>query len=166
MCPAGARPPAPASAGPTADPCGEAMATTELELVRTRAWDRARLRSAGQTLAGLVGWALFGAGWGRVLGRGVPAEMPVRDGLLIVGLLAVIAAVTTGWIRHNRAIYRRKGPRRAIPASPGHPTHDRLGRTLVADHAAVRAAREVVVVPGDAEKTYEPYGPEVARWVS
>lgn len=158
------RPPAPAHARAAHDRSGEAMATTELDLVRT--WDRVRLRTLGQTLVGYAGWGLFGAGWGRVLARGVPAQLPVRDGLLITGLLAVIAVATIGWIRHNRAIYRRKGPRRAVPAGPGHPTRDRLGRALVADAEAVRAAREVVVVPGEKNKTYELDGEGVARWAS
>lgn len=132
------------------------MATADLPLSRPLAGVHLGRRAAWQRAVGLAAWALFGAGWGRVVARGVPASLPVRDGLLIAGLLLAIAAATGLWVRHNRAVYRRKGPRRAVPRSPGHPAHDRLGRVLHAHVDGVRGAREVVVTLGPGTKLYEP----------
>lgn len=75
--------------------------------------------------------------------------------MLPVLLAAVTLVVTTWWVRHNQAIYRRKGERRAVPVAPSPYLTDRRGRTLHFDPTLVRTAREVVVdVRADGGKRY------------
>lgn len=52
----------------------------------------------------------------------------------------VVMAVTLLWVRHNRGIYTRKGPRRAVPETETSWSLDRLGRQLHFGAGSERAA--------------------------
>jgi hypothetical protein len=76
--------------------------------------------------------------------------------------MGAVLAVTIWWIRHNVAIYRRKGPRRGRPENPPRTDEDRLGRdvawTMPGGAPAALAERHLVVeVVGDL-KTYRREG--------
>ena len=110
-------------------------------------------------MAGAVlGWAALGWAWWRVAERG---QLPTAGMVLTPVLLALATyAVTSWWVRHNLAIYRRKGPRRSVPGAAWPYLTDRRGRMLRMDRAEVRAAREVVVEIGpDGDKHYRAVRP-------
>ena len=102
------------------------------------------------------GWALFSYWWWIVLQRTSRAQVESSAVFLGVALVAVVA--TTGfWILHNRALFRRKGPRtQVLPEAPV-PTEDALGQPLVYEGGpdAVRATGHVRIVVEDAGKRYK-----------
>lgn len=105
-----------------------------------------------RVVAGVVAWVLFAGSWGWVLHS--QRHSAGSDFLLLPGAVLVTLVLTVAWQRHNRSLYRRKGPRRAVVEVQGPWTHDRLGRRLQFQ-GDVRSASEVVVylnTPGT--KTY------------
>lgn len=75
---------------------------------------------------------------------------------LIVGSAIVAPILTLIWVLHNRALYRRKGERRAVTsvASPGYP-RDWAGRTVSADWPALASSTQVSIrVDDDGSKHY------------
>lgn len=130
------------------------MSTVRVRARRLPVARRVSVAGAAQVAAGIVAWAAFGAGWGRVVTHEMVPSALLGDIALVAGLFLLVAAVTTGWIRHNEAIYRRRGPRLQSRPGPGYPPLDRLGRRVVADVAAVGRARDVVVVMDDDVKTF------------
>ena len=105
----------------------------------------------------LVGWPGLAWAWWRVAERG---ELPTA-GMVLAPLVLALGtyAVTSWWVRHNLAIYREKGPRRAVPVAAWPYLTDRRGRVLWMDRAEVRAAREVVVSIGEDGKHYRAVRP-------
>lgn len=132
------------------------MATALAHLRRSPLPARATVAAWTQVGAGVLAWALFVAGWVRVLASGLAPARLLRDVALLAAILVVVASVTAWWIRHNRAIYQRKGPRRAAPAGPGYPARDRLGRAVDADVAAVTRAGDILVIVDGETKRFEP----------
>lgn len=130
------------------------VSTARMHVGRVPVISRASAGQAGQVAVGMAAWAAFGAGWGRVVMQGLVASAVLGDVVLLAGLFLLVAVVTTGWIRHNEAIYRRRGPRLESRSGPGYPPFDRLGRRMVADVAALRGARHVVVMMDDDIKTF------------
>lgn len=104
-------------------------------------------------LAGIVAWAVFAGAWVFVLRR-PGAVLLTRELLVIPASAVLVASVSALWIRHNRRIYRRKGPRRGIPADSGPPVQDRLGRPVALDLSALRGVQEVVLETTSLGKTY------------
>lgn len=96
-------------------------------------------------------WGLLALAWWRVLAtEGAP-------GLMVWSVPAVlaplVALVTWWWIAHNRRIFERKGPRRAVPFATFDYSGDRRGRIVVVDPSVV-AARVVTVDITPARKHY------------
>jgi hypothetical protein len=115
-----------------------------------------------QFLHGVVGiafWLLLAALWALLAIEGrVSGEAFRNTGLQLAALMGVVLTVTIWWIRHNVAIYRRKGPRIGRPESPPRTDEDRLGRDVMwampDGAAAAQAERHLVVeIAGDL-KTY------------
>jgi hypothetical protein len=109
-------------------------------------------RIAGRRrVVGVLGWLAFVACWWLVLRRD---PRTWREELAVpLASLLLVAVVTLVWVRHNLGIFRRKGPRRGLPAVDAPWTHDTLGRPLDLPRAAVTASVvELVVVDG--EKVY------------
>ncbi|HEU5034029.1 MAG TPA: hypothetical protein VFT62_04620 [Mycobacteriales bacterium] len=102
-------------------------------------------------VAGALAWVLFSLAWVFVLRRDPKTWLPE----LIVPLIAAVAvtALTSLWVRHNIGIYRRKGPRRTIPAAPTSWQSDTLGRPLRLT-AGAGTARVVTVSVADGCKHY------------
>ena len=99
-----------------------------------------------RTLAHLL---VVGAGWiGFVWMWALVARQPWESDRLvwlIVGSLVVAPLVTGAWVMHNRALYRRKGARRAVaPADKGYP-RDWHGRRVLADWPALCASPVVTI---------------------
>ena len=84
--------------------------------------------AARRVVVGVVAWAVFGVAWWLVLRRDPGSWLP--DLAVPVVSLVVVTVVTLAWVRHNLGIYRRKGPRRGLPAVDAPWTHDSLGRAL------------------------------------
>lgn len=106
-----------------------------------------------RTVTGVLVWAVFGLAWLFVLTRPGAALLSPRL-LVIPGTVLVVMLITTFWVRHNRRIYTRKGPRTGLPAADDNPTHDRLGRAVRIDVPTARRAREVVVDVDAGSKSY------------
>ena len=90
----------------------------------------------------LVGWGLFFWSWRRVTAAG-PEAGELR--ILMLGALLDVPPVTIGWVLHNVGIYRRKGPRRAVPSVRRAERLDFNGRRIVADWDALATARHIVI---------------------
>jgi hypothetical protein len=91
----------------------------------------------------LAGWWLFFWGWQRVFDRGADfSELRV----LVFGALLLVPVLTLSWIAHNRGIYRRKGPRRAVQDARLHYERDFNGRTVQGDWAALAGAQRIEIV--------------------
>ncbi len=106
-----------------------------------------------RTVTGVLAWAVFGLAWLFVLTRPGAALLSPRL-LVIPGTVLVVMLITTFWVRHNRRIYTRKGPRAGLPAADDNPAYDRLGRAVRIDLPSARLAREVVVDLDDHGKSY------------
>ncbi|MHB2024113.1 MAG: hypothetical protein ACYCO3_12390, partial [Mycobacteriales bacterium] len=77
---------------------------------------------------------------------GLRSGLPSPSVLLLGPATLVLTwLVTQAWVRHNLAIYRRKGPRRGRSRGVESWTHDRLGRPLGGRWPADVRGREVVV---------------------
>lgn len=106
-----------------------------------------------RVVAGIGAWALFAGSWVWVLRS--QHHSASSDFLLLPGAVVVTLVLTVAWQRHNRALYRRKGARRAVVEVAEPWTHDRLGRRLQF-RGDVRGAAEVVVhVDAHGTKTYQ-----------
>lgn len=80
---------------------------------------------------------------------------------LIVGSFVLTPLLTAAWVLHNRAIYRRKGERRAVTA-PRHGSYRRdwRGRRISADWAALAVSPVVTIqIDADGHKRYLGVGP-------
>jgi hypothetical protein len=106
-----------------------------------------------------VGWLAFFWFWVIVLGRPWGS---LDLWLLIVVPLVTAPAVTGIWILHNLAIYRRKGPRRAVRTVDLSYSIDFYGRRVAADWANLASQRRIdIVIDGDV-KRYVAVAPELA----
>lgn len=103
-------------------------------------------------------WGLFVYWWRSVL-PGIPRHDAVAA-LVLVGLTVLATTLLTlAWVRHNLGIFRRKGPRKTLPAVSEALEFDSLGRRI--EHPGVeslRRARLVVITPGRDVKRLEPGG--------
>ena len=107
------------------------------------------LRDAMHVLLVLAGWALFFTWWVQVL-RDTSLSEAVVAVLVILSVSLLTALATVGWVRYNLGIYRRKGPRRAVPDVAEDIGADALGRKLVHPGTdELRAARVVTVSLSD-----------------
>lgn len=105
-----------------------------------------------RVLTGLLAWIAFGLSWWLVLRRD---PRTWQEQLLVpASSLFLVTAVTLLWVRHNLAIFRRKGPRRGLPVVDAPWTHDSLGRPLALP-AQARLARVVEVHVEHSVKRYE-----------
>ncbi len=97
-----------------------------------------------------LGWLLFAWSW-----MHVTADRPALGELkwLLLAALLAVPVLTLSWVAHNVGIYRRKGPRRAVPPVVMRHELDFNGRRVDADWTALAAARRVeIVIDGDAKR--------------
>jgi hypothetical protein len=90
-----------------------------------------------RVVLGVLAWLLLGLAWWLVLRRDPSSWV----GDLLVPLVAalVVAPLTAAWVRHNRRIYQRKGPRRGLPAVASPWATDSLGVPLELPEPALQA---------------------------
>jgi hypothetical protein len=114
-------------------------------------------RRAFHTLIALAGWALF-AYWWTVVVRHVDASQVRFTVLFVLAALVVSVVITSLWILHNRAIFRRKGPRTQVRDAVLDYSRDPLGRTVTFETASedLRSAPAVRVLIDGAAKSYRP----------
>lgn len=98
----------------------------------------------------VLGWLLFVWSWRRVTAASPEAG---ELGLLVLGSLVVVPALTMAWVLHNLGIYRRKGPRRKVAVVQRPYERDFNGRRIEADWAALATARRIVIaLDGDTKR--------------
>ena len=113
------------------------------------------MRQLVHCVIGVAFWLLLAALWVLLAVEGKASGAAFRDtGVWLAALMGAVLAVTIWWIRHNVAIYQRKGPRRGRPEQPPRTDEDRLGRALdwalPGGASAALAERHLVVdVAGD-----------------
>lgn len=104
-------------------------------------------------LVAAVAWGVFAAAWVLVVRR--PGAVVLSAQLVVIPVSAVLVAVISAWwIRHNRRIYQRKGPRRGIPTFAGPVGEDRLGRPVHLDLPSLAGVQEMVLETSSLGKTY------------
>lgn len=84
---------------------------------------------------------------------------------LIVGALIIAPLLTFVWVVHNRAIFRRKGERRAVAAADFSYAKDWHGRTVSANWAQLAQSRFVTIDAEDAMKVYRCQDGALARGI-
>jgi hypothetical protein len=121
------------------------------------------MRRAAHIFIGVASWAAFLTLWWMLVRDGRVPAAALRSTAVELGAVAgLVLAVTGWWVRHNIAIYRRKGPRTGVTSAPARTDRDTLGRPVRWEFGGrkgddVRAPHVVVdVVAG--EKTYRPGG--------
>jgi len=121
------------------------------------------MRQFLHSLVGIAFWLLLAGLWVVLALEGKVSGVALRDtGFRLAALMGVVLTVTIWWIRHNVAIYRRKGPRRGRPDNAPRTHADRLGRDVDwalpgGAPAALEERHLVVDVSGD-RKTYRQEG--------
>lgn len=105
-----------------------------------------------------VAWGLFVVGWIQVARHTSLATVTFSATLVTVVLVSVVL-VTAWWVRHNVAIFRRKGPRRGLPRVERLVTADFLGRELAGEWREVRSAPAVVITITEGRKQFVDVGP-------
>lgn len=107
-------------------------------------------------MLGLASWALFALAWWRVIDLGAAVSSVTIAGVALTAVLVLV--IDMWWIRHNRGIYRRKGPRRGRPQVDLAFERDSLGRTLEIPFEALTTAEVSLTVTVDGKKVYRPEG--------
>lgn len=115
------------------------------------------LRKPIQFLVVVLGWMGFVWLWVLVAAR--PWESQ-RLLWLIVGSFIVLPLLTGAWVMHNRALFKRKGERRAVAVAEMRYTHDWHGREVQADWSRLKRSRLVHISADGARKVYRPAMPD------
>ena len=95
-------------------------------------------------IALVAGWWLFLWFWVKVFIR-QRNQWDTAVTLIIVAII-VVPILTAWWISHNRAIYRRRGPRGRMIPGPEIYDVDWPGRRVEADWDALRQARSIRII--------------------
>jgi hypothetical protein len=121
------------------------------------------MRQFVHSLIGIAFWLLLAGLWALLAIEGRASAASFRNtGIWLAALMGAVLAVTIWWIRHNVAIYRRKGPRRGRPENPPRTHADRLDRHVEWElpggaPAALNERHLVVEIVGEL-KTYRREG--------
>ncbi len=108
------------------------------------------MRQRFHQLIGVFFWVLLIGMWAHLLRSGHVSASAIVDSVQYLAAIAgAVLAITVYWIRHNIAIYRRKGPRAGSPARAPRTDADRLDRPLrwplTGGHAAAVAEPHLVI---------------------
>jgi hypothetical protein len=121
------------------------------------------MRQFAHKVIGAAFWLLLVGLWVLLAAEGKASGAAFRDtGIWLAALMGAVLAVTIWWIRHNVALYRRKGPRRGRAENPPRTDEDRLGRdvewAIEGGATAALAERHLVVETAGDLKTYRREG--------
>ena len=87
------------------------------------------MKSAFHALLSILTWILFFYWWKKVIPQIGPED--AKTAFLAISLTVLVTSVLTLlWVRHNIAIFRRKGPRKGLPPVSEERSVDHLGRRL------------------------------------
>ena len=97
------------------------------------------------TFLAVMTWLLFIYWWNQVIPQISREDASVA--FLVIFLTPLITSVLTLlWVRHNLGIFRRKGPRKGLPAVSEEIRSDSLGRTLdLPGYDSLKGAPVVVI---------------------
>lgn len=114
---------------------------------------RARVSIQGifHALIAVLAWFLFFYWWNEVIPQTNVDDAAMA--FLVIFLTVLLSSVLTLlWVRYNIGIFRRKGPRKILPAVSEERDADPLGRTL--DHPGTETLKSapVVVVSHEGER--------------
>jgi hypothetical protein len=89
------------------------------------------MRQLAHILVAIAFWLVLAGLWAQLVVDEKATAAALRDvAFQVAVIIGVVLAVTMWWIRHNVAIYRRKGPRRGRATVPPRVDEDRLGRRV------------------------------------
>lgn len=114
-----------------------------------------RLQAAAHAFAVVAGWGLFAWMWWLVARQSRHAD---DFWWLLIAALVVVPGITLAWVAHNKGLYRRLGPRRALREVEPDYGRDFNQRQVVADWAALGPARFIRVEVMGAEKRFRDVG--------
>jgi hypothetical protein len=117
------------------------------------------MRQVAHILVGIAFWVVLAALWALLVAEDKATAAAFRDTIFQVAVIVgIVLAVTTWWIRHNIAIYRRKGPRQGRATIAPRVDEDRLGRpvrwSMPGGVRTARAQRHLVIDLDGDQKTY------------
>jgi len=114
---------------------------------------RLTVRGAFHGLIATLGWILFVYWWHLVIPQ-VTGHEAFAALVFIGAAFLVTVAVTLSWVSYNIGIFRRKGPRKAVPDVSESRDADVLGRMIdrPADGSLLQARVIVIAVDGDRKK--------------
>jgi len=119
---------------------------------------RLTVRGAFHGLIALLGWVLFVYWWHLVIPQVTGRE--AYAALIFIGAAFLVTVVVTLlWVSYNVGIFRRKGPRMALPDVSENRDADVLGRMIdqPVDGSLLEARIVVIAVEGD-RKRIQPGG--------
>jgi hypothetical protein len=112
-----------------------------------------RLRTLVHGAIALAAWGVFVWAWYIVFYKRTAQQ--TLQGLMVLGVfLAGMNVITLIWVWHNLRLYRRKGPRRAVPVVREDWSADFFGRRISSEWAAIREADIVDVTVTEVDKVY------------
>jgi len=103
---------------------------------------------------GALSWVVFALAWWRVWHLHAQVGANVLEA--VSGCAALVLAIDLWWVAHNRRIYRRKGPRRGLPAPVADRSRDSLGRPVVWASGALQSQVVVLSLDETGTKTVTP----------
>lgn len=112
-----------------------------------------KLHVAAHVVLVVFGWLLFAGFWLLVAAQESHAVSNIV--WLLASALVLLPVVTLYWVRHNRGIYARKGPRRQVQVIETAYSHDWAGRAVHAAFDQLRQAPRIIIQSSMDEKHFE-----------
>lgn len=112
-------------------------------------------RGIVHSLLAVLAWILFVVWWNQVIPQ-ITVDDAAAAFLVIFLTVLLTCVLTLLWVRYNIGIFRRKGPRKQIPAVSEEREADYLGRSL--DHPgydSLKGGRIVLVSREGDKKKFE-----------
>lgn len=133
------------------------MPVTSRNKIPISSEERSGITASGvfHSLIALLAWILFFVWWNQVIPQ-ISVDDAAAAFLVIFLTVLLTSVLTLLWVRYNVGIFRRKGPRKQIPAVSEERDADYLGRSL--DHPGydlLKSGRIVLVSREGDKKKFE-----------
>jgi hypothetical protein len=116
---------------------------------------KATIKGIFHTFLAVMTWLLFLYWWNQVIPK-ISVEDASVAFLVIFLTLLITSVLTLLWVRHNLGIFRRKGPRKGLPAVSEEILSDSLGRTLdLPGYDSLKSAPVVFISREDDRKRFD-----------